>query len=664
MTKDEAKKRLAKLRKLIEKYRYEYHVLDIQEVSEAANDALKHELFTLEQEYPDLITPDSPTQRVGGEPLPKFSKVTHQNPMLSMEDVFTEDEMQEWLQRVEKLAERQLDYVVMPKIDGLAVSLVYEDGVLQSAATRGDGRTGEDVTMNIRTIESVPLTLRTTPSTSPLVRGRIEVRGEVYMRQKDFDAMNCSRKAAGEEEFANPRNVSAGSIRQLDPKVAASRPLRFFAWRLESAVGHAAQREGLERLHELGFAVPPHEVAHNFVEIKKYLAALDKKRDKLGYWIDGVVVRVDDLRAYESLGVIGKTPRGLVAWKFAPEEATTRVERVDWFVGRTGSLTPVATVKATFIAGTTVTHATLHNADEIARLGLQIGDTVILTKAGDIIPKITKVLTELREGDEIEVQLPTTCPVCDSPVERRAGEVAIFCTNKQCFAVAREKVLHAVRAFGIDGLGEKIIERLENVGLLNSAPDIFRLQTDEIKGLEGFGEVSAKKLVDEIQSRKEIDLDAFIVALGIRHVGEETAFTLSLGFGTLDAFLNAKKEELLGMSDVGEVVAEAIVEFLGSEHAQKLIADYEEVGVVVRPAKKVEKKLVGKRFVVTGTLTTMGREDAKERIRLMGGNVAGSVSKNTDYVVVGANPGSKADDAAKLGVPTLSEEEFLRILGE
>lgn len=657
MTKDEAQKRITKLRNTIDAYRYDYHVLDKATISDAAHDALKHELYQLEQQFPDLITPDSPTQRVGGEPLPKFKKVTHMRPMLSMEDVFTDDEVRAWMARIEKLAGQRLDYVSMPKIDGLAVSLIYDSGVLQTAATRGNGRVGEDVTMNVRTIESVPLTLRGMP------KGRVEVRGEIYMRKDDFAAMNAARRKAGEEEFANPRNVSAGSIRQLDPKIAAARPLRFFAWRLEGDGAPKTQLQGLDMLRAFGFATSPYTHANDFDAIKKAFDALGSARDTLPFWIDGLVIRVNDYAEFERLGVVGKTPRGLAAWKFAPEEATTRVERVEWFVGRTGALTPVATVTPTFIAGTTVTHATLHNADEIDRLGLKVGDTVILTKAGDIIPKITKVLPELRDGKEQKVAIPRACPVCGSSVERREGEVALFCTNRECYAKERERILYAVRAFAIDGLGEKIIERLIQEGLLNSPPDVFRLTANELKGLERFGDVLANKLVDEIQAKKAIDFDKFIVALGIRHVGGETAFALATAFGTLDALTKATKDELLAVPDVGEVVAESIVAFLQSEQAKILLAEYEEVGVQVRPARRVERTLAGKTFVLTGTLQSMGREEAKEKIRLAGGDVSGSVSKKTDYVVAGEAAGSKRDDAARLGVRVLSEAEFLRILG-
>lgn len=657
MIRAEAKKRIEKLRKLIDGYRYAYHVLDAPEVSDAASDSLKHELFLLEQEYPDLITPDSPTQRVGGAPLPKFAKIAHATSMLSMEDVFTEDEAREWAARIAKLAERSLDFACMVKIDGLAVSLVYEDGALATAATRGDGAVGEDVTMNVRTIESVPLVLR------QAIKGRVEVRGEVYMRKDDFVAMNIARKKAGEEPFANPRNVSAGSIRQLDPKIAASRPLRFFAWALVTDLGQRTHIEGLERLRELGFATSPFAHAASMDEVKAFFTAMSKQREQLLYWIDGVVVRVNDRAAFDALGVVGKTPRGMVAWKFPPEEATTRVEHVEWFVGRTGALTPVATVTPTFIAGTTVTHATLHNADEIARLGLKLGDTVVLTKAGDIIPKITKVIPELRDGKEREVAIPTACPVCSAPVERREGEVALFCTNRECFAKERERMLYAARAFGIDGLGDKIIERLVTIGLLASPPDIFRLTVGDLQGLEGFGEVSAKKLVDEIARKREIDLDKFIVALGIRHVGAETAFDIASAFGTRDAFTRATREELLAVPNIGDVVADEVMAFLSSAHAKTLFHGYDDAGVTVRAAKKVARTLVGKTFVVTGTLATMGREDAKDAIRLAGGNVSGSVSKKTDFVVVGDAPGSKADDAVRLGIPTLSEAAFLRMLG-
>lgn len=683
MSKAEAKERIEKLRKLIDKYRYEYHVLDTQEVSDAVNDSLKHELYTLEQEYPELITPDSPTQRVGGKPLDKFKKVPHVYPMLSMEDVFSFEELNDWHDRILKIREgNALDFYSMLKIDGLAVSLVYQDGVLSTAATRGDGKIGEDVTNNVKTIEAVPLSLRA-PDEAELkalkkhfdlsdeviekVRsrsGRIEIRGEVYMPKKAFEKMNEGRAKRGEETFANPRNVSAGSIRQLDPAIAASRPLDYLAWRLETDLGEPTQTAGVEILKLFGFKTSVGQYCETLTDVKKFFESIGKKREKLDFWIDGVVVRVNNNSAYRQLGVVGKTPRGLVAWKFPAEEATTKVESIEWFVGRTGALTPVANVSPTFVAGTTVVHASLHNADEIERLGLKVGDTVILTKAGDIIPKIVKVLPELRTGREMSVKIPKKCPVCDSPVERREGEVALFCTNKSCYAKERERVLYAARAFEIDGLGDKIVEKLLTAGLVATPPDIFRLQAADFLGIEGFAEVSANKLHAQIQSRKEIELAPFIVSLGIRHVGNETAFALALAFGSIEKLASASREELLSVPDVGETVADSIYEFFQSEHGQKMLKDFEEVGIRVKKAKTVKRVLDGKRFVVTGTLTSLGREEAKEKIRLMGGNVSDSVSKKTDFVVVGENPGSKADKAKELGVKILSEAEFLRMLGQ
>ncbi len=667
MTKAEAKVRIAKLRDAINEYRYQYHVLDSLEISEAALDALKHELKMLEDEYPDLITPDSPTQRVAGTALEKFQKITHKSPMLSIEDVFSFDELREWENRIKKVGGHdEIDYYAMVKVDGLAMSLVYEDGVLVSAATRGDGAVGEDVTHNIRTIETVPLKLRTPPPYEGggrgEVKGRIEIRGEVYMPKSGFEKLNREQKKKGLEEFANPRNVSAGSIRQLDPAIAASRPLAFFAWRLQEGIDVSNQVEGVEMLSKLGFDTPPRKHCKTVEDVRAFFDQLAREREKLDFWIDGVVIRVNDNRTFARLGVVGKTPRGIAAWKFPPEESTTKVLSVDWFVGRTGALTPVATVEATFIAGTTVTHATLHNADEIERLGLKIGDTVILTKAGDIIPKITKVLDQLRTGKEKKISIPTHCPMCGADVIRRAGEVALVCSNPQCFAQEREHLLHAARAFAIDGLGDKVIEKLFNAHIIRIPPDLFALTIDDLKDLEGFGDISAKKLVDEIARRKTIDLDQFIVALGIRHVGEETAFALSLAFGSIDALASASISDLTDVPDVGETVAQSIVDFFQTDYGKEIIEAYRNVGVVIAKAKAVKRVLDGKTFVLTGTMESLGRDEAKEKIRLLGGAVSGSVSKKTTYVVAGEAPGSKLADAQKLGIPVLSEEEFLRMI--
>lgn len=678
MTKAQAAERIEKLRESIQKYRYQYHVLDALEIPESALDSLKHELFTLEQQFPELITPNSPTQRVAGTALPKFKKIAHLRPMLSMEDAFSFGEVETWATRIQKLNDEQMpSWYAMLKIDGLAISLVYENGELVTAATRGDGLIGEDVTQNIRTIDAVPLSLRQ-PSESEInawakefgmpkemaslnasANGRVEIRGEVYVPKKAFEKMNAERAERGEELFANPRNIAAGSIRQLDPSIAASRPLSFFAWRIEDGVELRRQSAMIALLQLWGFKTAPGIFTPTLKEVVDFFEKMGKGRSTLDFWIDGVVIRVDDTRLFADLGVVGKTPRGIIAWKFPPEEATTRVESVDWFVGRTGALTPVATVTPTFVAGTTVTHATLHNADEIERLDVRVGDTVILTKAGDIIPKILKVLTELRTGKEKKVALPTVCPVCDAPVARREGEVAIVCTNTSCYAMERERVLHAARAFGIDGLGEKIVEKVINAGLVKHAADIFMLTKDDLLTVEGFAEISAQKLVDEITARKEIDLENFIVALGIRHVGAETAFVLASSFGTIDKLRSATANELAEVSEIGPIVAQSLATAFADAHMHKLLEAYKEVGVHIKPAKEVKRVLAGQSFVITGTLSALGREEAKDRVRLLGGSVSDAVSKKTSFVVVGENPGSKAEKAKALGVPTLTEEEFL-----
>ncbi len=688
MMKSEAKERIEKLRETINQYRYLYHVLDQQEISDAALDSLKHELYELEQAHPDLVTPDSPTQRVGGEPLPKFRKVQHEARMLSMEDVFSVEEFGKWHERaLERSGERQLDLFAMVKLDGLAVSLEYVDGRLMRAATRGDGFVGEDVTQNVKTIESVPLVLRIphekeisnflkrhTHLDSPRVRSFLleptrtfVVRGEIYMPVAAFEKMNKERVKAGEPPFANPRNVSAGSIRQLDPKVAASRPLDFFAWDLLGDFGQRTHDHEMEMLSMLGFKTTPEsQLVKNVGEAADYWRALQKKRERLPFWIDGAVFRVNINCVQEELGVVGKTPRGLVAWKLPAEETTTVVKDVEWNVGRTGVLTPVAIVEPTFVAGTTVQHASLHNLDEIRRLDLHVGDTVILIKAGDIIPKVVKVLKDLRPKDAKTIHAPNRCPICGSKVDKeKKGDVALVCTNKHCFAKERERVIYAARAFEIDGLGEKIIEQMLDAGLISQAPDLFTVTADELMELERFASVSARKLVDEIVSRKTISLDKFLVALGIQNVGEETARDLARAFGSLDRVRCASKEDFIAIEGIGDVVADGLVTFFASEHGNELIEAYFKNGVKVRnpqPTTHNLQPLANKIFVLTGTLQSLPRDEAKEKIVALGGDVSGSVSKKTSYVVVGEHPGSKLDQANKLGVAILSEGEFLSMI--
>ncbi|MBU0645911.1 NAD-dependent DNA ligase LigA [Patescibacteria group bacterium] len=663
MNKAEAKTRIAKLREEIAYHRYNYHVLDKTTISEAALDSLKHELYKLEQEHPDLITPDSPTQRVGGKPLAKFKKIKHARRMLSMEDVFSFEEFEAWYERGRKLSgKNQLDLFCMPKLDGLAISIIYKNGVLETAATRGDGTTGEDITVNVKTIESVPLNLMSEKGLE--IPGTVEVRGEVYFPEEAFEKMNQEQLRNDKPAFANPRNAAAGSVRQLDSKITAGRGLAFMAWDLEADFGQKTESDEWELLKKLGFrAVENSVVCKYLAEVRKHWEALQKKREKLGYWIDGMVVRVDDNIVFNKLGVVGKTPRGLVAWKFPAEEATTVVQNIEWFVGRTGALTPVAVVNPTFIAGTTVKHASLHNYDEIKRLDVRVGDTVILYKAGDIIPKVKEVLKNMRPDGTHAVHQPRQCPVCGSDVVKKDEEVAIYCKNPRCFAQDREAVLHAAKSFEIDGLGPATVSAMIEKKIVQRAPDLFGVTAEELLGLEGFAELSAKKLVDEIQNKKTIPLANFIVALGIRNVGLETAHDLARHFGSFDKLRQASVDELSAIEGVGQVVADAIVDFMKQEHNQEMIDDYFKQGIVIKNPTQQSQKLAGQSFVLTGTLESLTRDDAKDRIRALGGDVSSSVSKNTDYVVAGEAPGSKYDKAKKLGVKILSEREFLTMLG-
>lgn len=655
MTRDDAKKRIEKLRAEIDRHRYLYHVLDKPEISDAAADSLKHELFKLEQEFPDLITPDSPTQRVGGAPLPVFKKVTHTVPMLSMEDVFSPDELTDWEERNQKhLPNAKFEYYAELKMDGIAVSLVYEDGLLSVGCTRGDGKVGEDVTENLKTIEAIPLRLR-----KP-AKGRIEIRGEVYMTTKVFEALKRT------QDFANPRNASAGAIRQLDSKVTASRKLSFFGYQLVTDLGQKTHEDEHEIIKDFGVPTNPHNRrCKDLDEIVTFYKEIEKKREKLPYWIDGVVAVINDEEQFRKLGVVGKTPRGIIAFKFAPEEATTILREVRWQVGRTGVLTPVAVMDPVFVAGTTVKHATLHNLDEIKRLDVKLGDTVILEKAGDIIPKIVRVLPKLRTGKEKTIHAPAQCPVCGEKVIRREGEVAIVCPNRKCPAKDIEALKHFVsrRAFDIDGLGEKILEQLTKEGIIAGPASIFRLTESDLTDLERFGEKSAQNLVAAAAAARRIGLGRFIYALGIKHVGEETAIDLANRFGTLEKFRHATKDDLDAIAGVGGVMAESITEWLGERANQKIIDDLLAAGVVVESVhRRTHLPLAGKSFVFTGEMETMTRESAKQKVRDLGAEASESVGKTTTYLVAGPGAGSKLDKAKKLGIKILDEKEFLKLI--
>ena len=658
MTKSEAKERIEKLKKLIDKYRYQYHILNKLEISEEALDSLKHELKKLEDEFPDLITADSPTQRVAGQPLKKFKKIKHANPMLSLEDVFSEEEFSDWLTRIKKLAPRGIfHFYAEPKFDGLALSIVYENGVLSYAATRGDGQIGEDVTQNVKTIESVPLSITK--------KRPVEVRGEAIITKKNFEIINRGQKNKGGQVYANTRNLAAGSLRQLDPKITASRRLDFFAYDL-SGVEFKNHSDEHKALRDLGFKTGgdlegickrPEEVFSRYKKIAE-------RRDKLPYNIDGIVVSIDSNYLFKKLGVVGKTPRGAIAFKFSPVETTTKIEEIVIQVGRTGVLTPVAVLKPVEIGGVTVSRATLHNEDEIKRLGAKIGDSVIVGRAGDVIPDIRKVLKELRTGREREFHMPKYCPVCKKPIEKKEGEVQAKCVNKLCSARHRENLYHFVsrKAFNIDGLGPKILNAFLDHGLMQDAADMFELKEGDIAPLERFGEKSAENLVEAVKNSKRITLARFIYALGILHVGEETAIDLAEYFGNLEKLADASKENLESIPNVGGVMAESVYGWFREERNKNFLKRLLKYVDIENPKRRKPGKLAGKNFVFTGEMESMSRDEAKAKVRDLGGDPSEAVSKNTDFVVAGSNPGSKYDKAKKLGVKILDEKEFLKMI--
>ena len=673
--KTEAKKRIEKLKKLINYHRYLYHVLNRQEISDAALDSLKHELYKLEQQFPELITLDSPTQRVAGKPLEGFKKVEHKVPMLSIEDIFSEEELRDWEDYFKKLTPEKFDYFAELKIDGFAISLLYENGIFRVGSTRGTGRVGEDVTQNLKTIELIPLRLeihQKLPNKEIeerleklIEKGEIEIRGEVYMNVKDFERLNKELGKKGEKTFANPRNLAAGSIRQLDPKLAASRPLKFLAYDIITDLGQKKHSQEHEILKVLGFKTDEGRKCKNLNETIEFWKEVAKKREKLPFQIDGVVINVNDNETFQKLGVVGKSPRGVRAFKFSPKQATTIIEKIILQVGRTGAITPVAVLKPVEVGGVKISRATLHNEDEIKRLGVKIGDTVIVGRAGDVIPDVIQALPELRTGKEREFKMPKNCPVCGEKLEKPAGEVVWRCKNQKCPARKREYFYHFVSrpAFDILGLGPKIIDRFLDEGLISDPADLFLLKEDDISHLERFAEKSAQNLINAIQSKKKINLAKFIYALGIRNVGEETAQDLAEYFGSFEKLEKANLEELQKIMDVGPVVAKSIYDFFQEKRNLKFVERFKKVGVEILEEKKPKyQPLKGKIFVLTGILETMAREEAKEKIRQLGGEISESVSKKTDFVIVGKEPGSKFQIAKNLGIETLNEKEFLALI--
>jgi len=666
----EAEERATKLRQLIDDYRYHYHVLDESTMSEAAADSLKHELSQIEDQYPELITPDSPTQKVAGQALDKFVKVTHRTPMISLADVFNEAELRAWLERAKKYLDghsgldpesrRDFRFLCDIKMDGLACALIYEDGVLIQAVTRGDSRVGEDVTMNVRTIANVPLKLRAN------LPGRTEIRGEIVIFKEDFAKLNEQRRQNGEPEFANPRNLAAGTIRQLDPKVVAARPLRFLGYDiLRDDV--TSNTGAYQLLHRCGIATSGQvKTLKNIEQVLAYITDLDQHRLELPFNTDGVVVKVDDRHQFVELGAVGKSPRGAVAYKYPAEEATTMVRDIVISIGRTGAATPVAVFDPVQVAGTTVKHASLHNADEIARLDVRIGDTVVIYKAGDIIPQVERVLVELRPNDatafDYETALAQQYPELE--FERPDGEVVYRVKGESSDPILKRAVqYYASRpALDIEGLGEKNVIALVDAGLVRDIADLYVLARTELAKMERFGEISADNLVNAIATSKNPPLSRFITALGIRHVGVQTAIDLANHFGSLEALVDTDMNKLKCVDGIGVTVAESIMAWLSDEDNLALLKKFRDVGVEPTFVDLSVGRLAGQSFAITGTLTSMSRDEAAERIRDLGGVFQNAVGKSTDYLVAGSKLGaSKKAAAEKFGTKIINEQEFLEI---
>lgn len=667
----DVQERIAELRKLIERYNYEYYVLDQPSVSDAEYDALMNELRELEAAHPELITPDSPTQRVGAPPSSAFGTVRHEIPMLSLANAFSEQELRQWAERVYRLAgRRDIEFVTEPKIDGSAVSILYRNGVYERGATRGDGIQGEDVTANIRTVRNVPLRLHDVDGVH--VPEVLEVRGEIYMRKSDFEALNRRRGEAGEILFANPRNAAAGSLRQLDPNVTASRPLRFYAWDvgiIEGGQHNGTHAANLDLLRTLGIPTAPdyrvwQTIDEVWAECERWLSL----RDELDFEIDGVVVKVNDEDLQAELGTVSREPRWAIAYKFPAIQKTTILRDIEVNVGRTGSLNPVAILDPVEIGGVVVRRATLHNEDEIRRLDLLIGDRVVVQRSGDVIPKIVAVVVSARDGDERPFTMPDHCPVCGAAAVRLEGEVMRYCVNASCPARLREAVRHFVSrgAMDIEGFGSRLAEQFVDLGLIHSVADIYELDWERIRQLEGFGDKRVANLQASIEASKERPLSRLLHALGIRHVGERNARLLAQHFNSMDRIASASIEELQGIPGFGRVVAEAVYDFFREPQNLALIERLRAHGLRMTESDgdtaPVDGRLAGKTVVLTGRLESMTREQAQEALRRMGATVTSSVSRKTDFVIVGQDPGSKADRARELGVQILDEQAFLALL--
>ncbi len=663
------KNRIAALRQQLEYHNYRYYVADTPEISDAEYDALFRELQTLEQQYPHLITPTSPTQRVGGAALSAFAQITHGTPMLSLNNAFSDEEVLAFDKRVREAVDlAEISYAVEPKFDGLAISLVYENGQFVMGATRGDGYVGEDVSANLRTIRAIPMTLATT--TPP---ARIEIRGEVLMLKADFAALNLAQREQGLKEFANPRNAAAGSLRQLDPRITATRGLHFFAYGVGLCEDYSLPATHSAVMHQLGeWRLPVArqvEVVAGVKGLLDYYQRIGNQREQLPFDIDGVVYKVDDLAMQAKIGHVARAPRFAIAHKFPAQEATTVVLDIDVQVGRTGAITPVARLAPVVVGGVTVTNATLHNEDEIRRKGIMIGDSVNVRRAGDVIPEVVSVVLSRRPADAREFVMPVNCPVCGSHIVRLPDEAIARCTGGlYCPAQRKQALWHFAsrRAMDIDGLGEKLIAQLVDADIVHHPADLYRLGLLSLANLERMGDKSAQNLLAAIEASKHTTLARFIYALGIRHVGEQTAKDLACHFGNLDAIIAADEATLLQVHDVGTVVAFSIRQFFAEQHNLTVIDLLRAAGVHwddAVPAHTVNAALLGKVFVITGTLPNLSRDQAKEKIEAVGGKVTGSVSKKTDFVVVGAEPGSKFIKAQELNITIIDEAELINLLG-
>ena len=654
--------RVIELRRIIEKANRQYYVLDNPEITDAEYDALFRELVELETQYPELVTPDSPTQRVGGPPSGAFAKVTHRTPMLSLSNAFERDEVREFDKRVHRaLGDVRVEYVTELKIDGLAMSLLYEEGRYKIGATRGDGYVGEDVTPNVKTIPSVPLSV-TIPKEFPQT---FEVRGEVYMPKRSFQRLNAELAAEGKPPFANPRNAAAGAVRQLDPRITARRRLDTFIYALDPPGSAKSQEQILERLGQMGFHVNDNRRTHPDIEaVIAFLDEWQEKRHGLDYEIDGIVIKVNDLGQQAELGFVSRSPRWALAFKFPPEQAETVIEDIKIYIGRTGAATPVAWLRPTQIAGVTVSRATLHNEDEVARKDVRPHDFVIIQRAGDVIPEVVRVLKEKRSKSSRPWHMPKKCPECGTDLVREPGEAATRCINPTCPAQVLEHLRHFVGALDIEGLGYATLQQLIDKKLVKDPADLFHMTKEQLLSLEGFADKSAQNLLDRLEASKSTTFMRFLVALGINHVGWTMAGLLADHFGTIDRLRSASVDDLRAIGGVGPTVADGVHDYFQLPASRALIERLLQAGIVIKEPERHEGPLTGKTFVLTGALSSLTRGQAEERIKSLGGTISSGVTKKTDYLVVGADPGSKLEKAQRLKVPVVDEAAFLELTGQ